>query len=83
MAYIGQNPIMESCPPVLIAYLGVLKSLAADSRGAQAVHAQLASSGAMYATLSWTRLFDIMKAYCQRYSHEASQVSQTHVPHSD
>ena len=37
MDYIGRNPIMESCPSVLIAYLGVLAALAADQRGAQAV----------------------------------------------
>ena len=76
MDYLGRSPIMESCPPVLIAYLGILTSLAADHRGAEAVHGQLAHSGAMYAMLSWSRLFDIMKTYCLRYSQEASEVGQ-------
>lgn len=77
MDYIGRSPIMESCPAVLTAYLGVLTSLAADHRGAEAVHGQLAHSGAMYATLSWARLFEIMKTYCLRYSQDGSKVSKS------
>ena len=76
MDYVGRHPAMDSCPPVLIAYLGVLTPLAHDQQGAEAVHGQLAHSGAMYAALSWYRLFDIMKAYCQQYSQEGhAQVS--------
>ena len=76
MDYVGRHPAMDSCPPVLVAYLGVLTSLASDQQGAGAVHGQLAHSGAMYAALSWYRLFDIMKGYCQRYSQEGhAQVS--------
>ncbi|KAK9788145.1 hypothetical protein WJX73_001060 [Symbiochloris irregularis] len=70
MDYVGRHPAMDSCPPILVAYLGVLTSLAHDQQGAEAVHGQLAHSGAMYAALSWERLFDIMKGYCQRYSQE-------------
>ena len=69
MDYVGRNTIMESCP-----HLGVLQSLASDEQGAQAVHGQLTNSGAMYSTLSWNRVFDIMKTYCLRYSQDGSQV---------
>lgn len=74
MDYVGRSQIMETCPSVLVAYLGVLTSLAATQQGAQAVHGQLSNSGTMYATLSWTRAFDIMKTYCQRYSQDSQQV---------
>ena len=74
LAYLGCHSILESCPPVLIAYLGVLRSLASDHKWAQAVYGQLGNSGSMYATLSWSRLFDIMKTYCVMYSQGASQV---------
>ena len=41
MGYVGQHELMQSCHPVLIAYLHLLASLAGDEQGAEEVMNQL------------------------------------------
>ena len=41
MGYVGQHELMQSCHPVLIAYLQLLAGLAGDDLGAQEVMNQL------------------------------------------
>ena len=66
MGHLAQTGILSRASSVLEAYLGVLKALAVTPAGAQGMFLQLHASAS--GPLSWRRMLDAMKQYCERYS---------------
>lgn len=73
MGRMHSEGILEHAPHVLKAFLRVLESLAVTEAGARSMFVQLQDEGMR--TLSWSRMFQVMIQYCQRYSkHPGNQV---------
>ena len=66
MGHLDRIGILARSSSALEAYLGVLKALAVTPAGAQSMFLQLHSSAT--GPLSWQRMLEAMKQYCDRYS---------------
>ena len=76
MGHLAGTGILSRASSVLEAYLGVLKALAVTPAGAQSMFLQLHASAT--GPLSWQRMLEAMKQYCDRYSPQQDRpVSKT------
>ena len=66
MGQISSLGVLGEAANVLEAYLGVLTALAVTEQGAGSMFLQLHRNAPRL--LSWQRMLDVMKQYCERYS---------------